>query len=144
MALNALAPMWILAAVTVTAGAAQPDQWMQEDELRATFAGQTLGGYYPDGVSFDERYLTDGTIIYRDDRQASSGNWSIAGQEFCTFYKDIVGACFRAHRVSENCFRFYLTSEVGLSQPSAMAADNYEVTGWLTSLPSTCPPPPSV
>lgn len=134
----------LAAVVTGECCAGDGIQWMPANELTATFAGRTLSGYYPNGVTFEETYKTGGTIAYHDSYIATTGNWLIAGTEFCTFYKDVLGGCFRGYRVSENCFRFYLSSEVKDRLPADVPVQSYEVTGWLLDAPNTCPPPPTV
>lgn len=131
----------ILAALAAGGGA---PQWMSAEELTSTFAGQTIEGYYPNGTAFEETYNGGGTISYRDSYVTTTGNWLVLGAEFCTFYKDVVGGCFFGHRVSENCFRFYLANEVRNRSPAEVPAQSYEVTGWLSRASPTCPPPPTV
>lgn len=137
-----IAALLILLAAPASAG--DPPRWMTGTELRQFFAGRTLEGFYPSGIGFAETYKPGGAIDYRDDQVTAVGNWSIVANDICTFYVNLLGGCFRAYRVSGNCFRFYLASDVDGQTPAQVPARSYEVTGWLAHMPSTCPPPPSV
>jgi hypothetical protein len=109
-------------------------------ELEKTFAGVTLDGVYDDGSFFSETYFEDGSIRYHDVNGADSGEWTVDGDAFCTFYQSQQGACFFVERDGDNCFTFYeaIEEEGGkFSQNEAWTS-----RGWNRDSDSTCPTPP--
>jgi hypothetical protein len=104
-------------------------------EITATFSGGAFDGVYADNSPWKETYNADGSIVYSDRFGPRTGQWSVRGAgDFCTYYTDGSGACWRVERVSENCFRFY----VALGDPTTDRAAS--ATGWDTARPSTCGP----
>ena len=80
---------------------------MSGDAIGKAFRGITLDGIYDDGAFFSETYFDDGSIRYHDSQGADSGEWSVSGDTFCTFYEDQTGACFFVERDGVNCFTFF-------------------------------------
>src|SRR5438309_11554209 len=76
-------------------------------EIRRAFRGITLDGIYRGGGVFSETYNEDGTIRYHDAKGADSGQWSVKGDTFCTYYDRQPGACFYVLGHGENCFTFH-------------------------------------
>ena len=107
---------------------------MSGDDIKSTFAGSAFDGVYADSSPWKETYNSDGSIDYSDRFGPRKGEWSIRSVgDFCTYYTDGSGACWRVERVSENCFRFY----VAVGEDAARAAS---ATGWATARPGTCGP----
>jgi hypothetical protein len=108
---------------------------MPGSEITATFAGGAFDGVYADNSPWKETYNSDGSIVYSDRFGPRKGQWSVRGAgDFCTYYTDGSGACWRVERVSENCFKFY----IAIGDPAANRAAS--ATGWATASPSTCGP----
>jgi hypothetical protein len=109
-------------------------------ELEKTFSGFTYDGIYDDGAFFSETYFEDGSLRYHDVKGADSGQWSIEGDTFCTFYESADGACFYVERDGENCFTFYESVEGagGATRPS----ETWTSRAWNRESDSTCPVPP--
>jgi hypothetical protein len=108
---------------------------MSDAEVTATFSGGAFDGVYADNSPWKETYNSDGSIIYSDRFGPRKGEWSVRGTgDFCTYYTDGSGACWRVERVSENCFRFY----IAIGDPATKRAAS--ATGWATASPSTCGP----
>ncbi len=129
---------WVLAALAAFAwsDASAEAVLMSPTELTATFSGGVFDGVYADNSPWKETYNSDGSIAYSDRFGPREGAWSIRGAgDFCTYYTDGSGACWRVERVSENCFRFYVAIG-GDGERTASAS----ATGWATARPSTCGP----
>jgi len=109
-------------------------------EIEKTFSGFTFDGIYDDGAFFSETYFEDGSIRYHDVDGADSGQWSVEGDTFCTFYEAAQGACFFVERDGENCFTFYEAVEetAGKLVPN----DTWTSRAWNRDSDSTCPSPP--
>lgn len=106
-----------------------------------TFRGMTLDGIYEDGAFFTETYRDDGSIRYHDGKGSDSGEWSVSGDTFCTFYEAQSGACFFVVRDGRNCFTFYeAVEEGGKLRPSP----DWTSRGWDRAHHATCPTPPEV
>ena len=73
---------------------------MDEAEIRATHAGKTFAGAYPDGQEFVEYQASDGRVSFvQVDGTKHQGTWSIDGGAFCYSYPSIRGGkpyCFTA------------------------------------------------
>jgi len=109
-------------------------------EMEKTFSGFTFDGIYDDGAFFSETYFEDGSIRYHDVKGADSGQWSIEGDTFCTFYEGAQGACFVVERDGENCFTFYEAIEGEGGAPKA--SENWTSRAWNRESESTCATPP--
>lgn len=122
------------------------DDWMSDQDIRATFGGATIHGVYVDGMTFTESYGSDGRIAYHDPRKAMTGRWSVVNRTFCTLYDDTVsGGCFRVIRHSANCYEFYFQagSETEAARPDA-ARPRWTARGWHNARPATCDEKPAV
>lgn len=133
-----------LAIAVVVAQATAPPagdaaSWMSGPDIRSTFIGWTLTGAYASGAPFEETYHDDGTLAYAEADIRVSGNWHVAGQDFCTFYADLMGGCFRAVRLSDNCYRFFSTADVAGTAPPDGLTTRFVAEGWTNQRPSTCP-----
>ena len=106
-------------------------------EIRGAFEGITLDGIYNDGQFFSETYFEDGSIRYHDVEGADSGQWTVEDDKFCTFYENLLGACFFVYRDGPNCYSFYEEDDDG--QPSA----EWTSRGWDREEDSTCPTAPA-
>lgn len=109
-------------------------------EMEKTFSGFTFDGIYDDGSFFSETYFEDGSIRYHDVDGADSGQWSVEGDTFCTFYEGSQGACFFVDRDGANCFTFYeaIEGEGGSWKPS----ETWTSRAWNRVSDSTCVTPP--
>lgn len=109
-------------------------------EMEKAFAGFTFDGIYDDGSFFSETYYEDGSLRYHDVNGADSGEWSIEGDTFCTFYEAAQGACFFVERDGENCFTFFeaVEGDGGGMKPS----DTWTSRAWNRDSDSTCVTPP--
>jgi hypothetical protein len=109
-------------------------------EMEKAFAGYTFDGIYDDGSFFSETYFEDGSIRYHDVDGADSGQWSVEGDTFCTFYEGSEGACFFVEREGANCYTFYeaVEGEGG----SLSASDTWTSRAWNRESDSTCQTPP--
>jgi len=105
-------------------------------EIRRAFSGITLDGIYRGGAFFSETYNEDGTIRYHDADGADSGQWSVKGDTFCTFYDRQPGACFYVLSHGDNCFTFHQSAEdkTGRQGPS----EDWASEGWNRDRPATC------
>ena len=136
LAIGLLGAYVLLGLLAIGASAFTP--WMAEEELKATFSGQSIDGHYPSGRTFRETFAEGGRVAYEDERRRSAGDWSIQAGTFCTIYDDDpTGGCFLVRRMSDNCFEFYFVSrtKAGASRPGAPA---WTAQAWLSSKPSTC------
>lgn len=112
-----------------------------EAEIASTFRGMTLDGIYRDGEFFSETYNEDGSIRYHGQTGADSGEWSVEGGRFCTFYEGAEGACFFVERDGANCFTFTAPDEkAGRTVPQK----DWTSRGWDRTKPSTCPTAPEI
>ncbi len=109
-------------------------------EIGKIFSGMTLDGIYEDGTFFSETYFDDDSIRYHDVNGADSGEWSVKGDTFCTFYESQQGACFYVERDGDNCFTFFEAIEDASGKTSP--ADTWTSRGWNRERHSTCPTPP--
>jgi hypothetical protein len=95
----------------LTTGGAAFDAWMDDNGLRAAFAGKTIQGHYASGKAFTEIYQGDGAIEYRERGIEYRGHWSLQAGSFCTIYHgDPTGGCYRVRQVSDNCYEFYFVA----------------------------------
>ncbi|HZP21100.1 MAG TPA: hypothetical protein VFB16_12935 [Bauldia sp.] len=130
----ALAALGLCLAAIASAG-----ERMDAASIEETFRGMTLDGVYKDGSFFSETYNEDGTIRYHDSNGADSGDWSVKGNTFCTFYEGQDGACFYVERDGSNCFTFF----AAINQDGTLAGEkDYASRGWNREKPSTCPKAP--
>lgn len=101
----------VLALVAMTQPSAAIEPWMDENSMRAAFAGKTIQGHYASGKAFTEVYLADGGIEYREKGIEYRGHWSLQAGSFCTIYhSDPTGGCYQVRQVSENCYEFYFVT----------------------------------
>jgi hypothetical protein len=114
--------------LTMTGSAANAGDFMKASELEETFRGITLDGVYSDDRIFTETYFDDGSIRYRDDRGADTGDWSVRSDKLCTFYGALQGGCFFIIRESPNCFVFFgaIKGADGRFKPS----ERWTARGW--------------
>lgn len=131
----------LLAATILLAAPASAGERVKGTELEGIFSGMTLDGIYADGTFFSESYKDDGSIRYHDPDGADSGEWSIEGERFCTFYENSQGACFFVERDGANCFSFYAPDGEG---ENAKPQADWTSRGWNRELPPTCPKAPEV
>ena len=124
----------------VSAAAASAGERMSGADIGRTFRGITLDGIYDDGAFFSETYFDDGSIRYHDSNGADSGEWSVSGDTFCTFYEDQTGACFFVVRDGANCFTFYESIEDGSGK--MVPRRDWTSRGWNRDAEATCPTPP--
>lgn len=110
-------------------------------EIRAAFEGITLDGIYNDGQFFSETYFDDGSIRYHDVEGADSGNWAVEDDKFCTFYENLLGACFFVYRDGSNCYTFY--EEVEEGENAGQPSPDWTSRGWDRAADSTCPTAPA-
>jgi hypothetical protein len=134
----------LVVVLVIAANAPAPGAWMDGPALAQAFGGETLAGFYGDGRWFRESYFASGRLDYTDAAHHEDGNWSVAGNVFCTFYRGMTGGCFRVERAGENCFRFYFAANAGEGAPPGEGASSFVGTGWRASRASTCAPGPSV
>ena len=84
------------------------------DDITAHFNGQTLIGAYNFNQSgnprssYKETHNSDGTVLYIEGENRSSGRWGVFNDIVCYYYNDaeMSGGCFRVYIV-ENCYYFY-------------------------------------
>ncbi|MBZ0228600.1 MAG: hypothetical protein K8F58_09155 [Bauldia sp.] len=135
-----LVPVVIALHFALSAAGAAAGERMSGKDVEATFRGMTLDGIYDDGAFFSETYFEDGTIRYHDSSGADSGEWSVSGDMFCTFYEDQTGACFFVERDGANCFTFFESIEDG--QGHMAPRREWTSRGWSRDRDSTCPTAP--
>ena len=109
---------------------------MDAADLLASFRGTILDGVYGDGTSFTETYFEDGSIRYRDATRSDSGEWSVRGDTFCTFYTDQSGACFVVERDADHCFSFFEATKESSGKVSVGSTAVSQ--GWNRLRPGTC------
>ncbi|MGQ0671647.1 MAG: hypothetical protein ACT4N2_02035 [Hyphomicrobium sp.] len=132
---STLAILWL----SIAPMAAKPGTlWMNEDELRTTFGGQSIDGHYQNGSTFSETYQSSGRVAYRDERRETGGRWSIVDGAFCTIYDDDpTGGCFRVMRSGDNCYEFYFVARTEEEARTPRNPD-WSARGWLSTGASTC------
>ena len=113
---------------------------MAAPEIEAALRGITLDGTYYDGSFFSETYFDDGSIRYHDALGADSGDWSVRGDMFCTFYDALQGSCFFVVREGENCFTFF-EPERG-PDGEIVPRESWTSRGWNREHQATCNKPP--
>jgi len=130
----------VAAILILTVPAAHAAQTMAAPEIHEAFAGITLDGIYNDGTFFSETYFEDGTIRYHDASGADSGEWSVRGDKFCTFYEGQQGACFFVIREGRNCFVFF--EPVRGPGDTIVPRESWTSRGWNKQNEATCIKPP--
>jgi hypothetical protein len=135
-----LRPTLAAAIVASVWSSAEAGQSMAAAEIEQAFRGITLDGVYNDGSFFSETYFDDGSIRYRDAGGADSGDWSVRGDMFCTFYDVQRGSCFFVVREGENCFTFF--EPVRGSEGEIMPRETWTSRGWNREQEATCIKPP--
>lgn len=130
-----------LAFLALAEGAAKPAEPkpLQGPEIIAAFEGKTVAGAYADGLAFRESYAAGGAIDYWDPRTASTGQWSVVNNLFCTFYTSMNGGCFRIVQVSANCFDFYAAADTAREALDPAKRADYTARGSVQGVASTCP-----
>jgi hypothetical protein len=146
-----LAAATTLAAIGLAAAPphAVPGGWMSEEAMRAAFIGNTLDGYYVDGLRWTETYSTDGRLDYRESVRRGAGNWHFRGNVFCTFYDPgygLNGGCWNAAQVGSNCYEFYVAGATDAPEDEAVPGPlaGWSARAWRRGEPSTCESRPSV
>ena len=129
----------LAAAVSLAVFSADAGQRMTSSEIEGAFNGITLDGIYNDGTFFSETYKDDGSIRYHDRNGSDSGEWSVKGDTFCTFYESQQGACFFVERDGKNCYTFF---EARGDQNGPAPSGAWTSRGWNREGKSTCPTPP--
>lgn len=130
----------VAAILILAVPAAHAAQTMEASEIHEAFTGITLDGIYNDGTFFSETYFEDGTIRYHDATGADSGEWSVSGDMFCTFYEGQQGACFFVVREGQNCFVFF--EPVRGPDEIAVPREIWTSRGWNKQSEATCIKPP--
>lgn len=153
MSLGRLAGLCALAAAglaAVPSRSAPTNTWMTEEAMRAAFIGKTLDGHYVDGLRWTEIYSDDGRLDYREVARNGAGHWYFRGSVFCTFYEPgygLNGGCWKAVKVSANCYEFYI-AELTDGPPEDEAAPGplrgWAARAWRKGEPPTCEDKPSV
>jgi hypothetical protein len=130
----------LLIALTIVAPPLMAGERMIGDDIAKVFEGMTLDGIYSDDSFFSETYFVDGTIRYHDSNGADSGEWSVSGDMFCTFYESQTGACFAVERDGRNCFTFFETIED--ANGKLVPLEDWTSRGWSRAQAATCPNAP--
>ncbi len=126
--------------LALSAASAEAGGTMSAAEIDETLRGITLDGVYHDGAFFSETYFEDGSLRYRDAAGVESGDWSIDGDLFCTFYERLRGACFFVVRQGDNCFTFF--EAVRGSGGDRVPRPTWTSRGWNRRSAATCVKPP--
>ena len=87
---------------------------MMDNDLKASFAGQTHSGAYnftPKGEPtrfYEERHHKNGSVVYSEGDGDETGIWRVLKNKICYLYESnkMSGGCFRVYRVA-NCYYFY-------------------------------------
>jgi hypothetical protein len=132
------APLAVIA--MSAASSADAGQSMAAAEIEEAFRGITLDGVYYDGSFFSETYFDNGTIRYRDAVGADSGDWSVSGDMFCTFYETLQGSCFFVVREGDNCFTFFEPEHDPAGE--IVPRESWTSRGWNRQREATCATPP--
>ncbi len=114
---------------------------MNEDDLRATFAGKEISGQYTNGQTFTESYKLDGSLVYTESGLRFSGSWSITTGTFCTIYdENATGGCYRVSRTGSNCFEFYFIARTRqqATTPEEHSKPKWSARAWHSDKQSTC------
>src|SRR5262249_9352253 len=98
--------------------------------IRDALRGVTLDGIYRGGAFFSETVEVDASVRYHDAEGADSGQWSVKGDTFCTFYDRQPGGCFYVRIHGDNCFTF---SQSNLNRAGSEA--DWDAEGWDRSRP---------
>ena len=130
----------VLAILSVAASYVAADGAMSAAEIARTFPGIVLDGVYNDGSFFSETYFDDGSLRYRDAAGADSGDWSVEGDLFCTFYEKRQGACFIVMRDGDNCFTFF--EPMRGPDGEIVPRQTWTSRGWNRGAEATCAEPP--
>ena len=119
--------------------------WLSGEAIREAFAGQALGGIYPDDRTWSEAIKTDGQTDYSEGRKRWQGRWWVTAREFCFAYPlPGVGGCFRVTRISANCFELYdFSGNPAQAEEPPNIADIWNGRMWIAKIPTTCEDRPS-
>lgn len=130
----------------LTTATAASDGWMDDNELKAAFAGKSIQGNYASGKAFTEDYRADGSIAYRERGIAYRGHWSLQAGSFCTNYHgDTTGGCYRVMQVSDNCYEFYFVARTELEAAEKdLRRPDWTARAAVTDRDATCSDRPSV
>ena len=126
--------------LAVSAQPALAGEQMKGGDIAAALSGITLDGIYNDRSYFTETYNDDGSIRYHDTRRSDTGQWSVKGDTFCTFYEEQSGACFYVVRDGENCFTFHEAVEG--TDGKLGPRETWTSRGWNRAARDTCPTRP--
>ena len=130
----------VFALMSAAVAQAEAGDAMSAAEIDRMFRGITLDGVYNDGSFFSETYFEDGSLRYHDAVGADSGEWSVEGDLFCTFYERLQGTCFFVVRQGDNCFTFF-EAERG-SDGDRVPRPTWTSRGWNRRSAATCVKPP--
>ena len=135
-----------LAALLLSTGAASAGERLSGRDLAPIFAGERIDGVYQDGSRFTETYAKDGRTDYREGGRASSGQWSVRGDLFCTFYEapDMPGGCFVVVRDSANCFDSFAVENEEEARSIVGDRRAWSARAWQADAISTCEGVPTI
>ncbi len=109
----------------------QPVLWRSLDgeDLRQRFVGSTIEGVYSTGEAFSEELKRDMSTFYRDQDDATPGQYELKGEFICFAYPvPIETGCFRVWQRSANCYDMYIAEGQGF--PAAGLYQRMVGTGW--------------
>ena len=131
--------LFALSALCAATGA-EAGQRLFGFELEKTFSGFTSTASTMTARSSARPISRTARSATTTSNGADSGQWSVEGDTFCTFYESAQGACFFVERDGENCFTFYEAVEGagGALSPS----ETWTSRGWNRESDSTCTTPP--
>lgn len=138
----------ILLAASRLASAGAP--WMTEQAVRADIVGETLQGYYHDGIPWTASYAGSGRYEVREGGRHAVGTWYFRGQAFCFFYGPpawpLKERCVATVKVGANCYEFHLVgpdARVPGDGKGFRPELRWHSRGWRQREPSTCEATPS-
>lgn len=141
----ALALVLLAAAAPSAAGDARTPLWRSLDAatMRTIFVGTKIEGVYSDGEGFTEELKVDMTTFYRDDDDATPGEYELKGEFLCFAYPvPIDTGCFRVWQRSENCFDMYIAEGQGfpaVGYYQRLTGTGWDSRFWRTDREPTCP-----
>ena len=123
----------------------KPVLWRSLDaqDLRQRFVGTTIEGVYNNGEAFSEELKADMSTFYRDQDDATPGEYELKGEFICFAYPvAIETGCFRVWQRSANCYDMYIAEgqgfpAVGLYQ--RMVGTGWDSRFWRADEEPTCP-----
>ncbi|UOM33078.1 hypothetical protein [Acuticoccus sp. I52.16.1] len=141
----ALCAAGLAAASHPAAAEDKPVLWRSLDaqDLRQRFVGTTIEGVYNNGEAFSEELKADMSTFYRDQDDATPGEYELKGEFICFAYPvAIETGCFRVWQRSANCYDMYIAEgqgfpAVGLYQ--RMVGTGWDSRFWRADEEPTCP-----